>query len=815
MSNLSIIPNEIDPKIHKDRINLREFLESHLTQFDRAEVQIVVLRLTMRNAWHLKTLKVKDKKKLDLFYFYWIRNLSAASVVSFFKVVDFGTFSVSSTFADTADATDAADAAAAANVAIISDYNFLLDYNGPLQNFWFSQPLWPDTPPEKFLTYKETLFKQLEDIGLGFLANDLNQLFDMQGDSSAHIPEHWTNYAKQFSEIELNDPETLRGLILGETEATEVNAVRMILLGPGGAGKTTLMDRLLGKEVIKDQPATVGIVHQQLPLDNAEVFGGCTVADNLQLFAWDFGGQTLFYGLHRSFLHENCVYVLVVDGRHEQSPDNWLYQICHLAEGKRTTVMLVSNRYENCQYQHNQQRLERLFGDFLELHFYGFACNEPDASNFQVFKEDLLKFGDASRHWVSKNLMDVSDQLEKLFLLGRSPVMSQQKLLSSLEGKLQNNTDNEQTIEKLKGLGRLVSIDSENERLCVDSNWLIDNAYSLLFYECLMQKDSLGLVSKASLKNEAEDNDLNAVDDLVQFLVNSGLCVSLDQERFFPDLARFNEPVYLPEPSACVILELQFPYLPLGLFARLVSHWMQQSTPCGIEKYEYVWRSGFILSHEDAPINITQEHYVSGSGLWVEYLSHLSIIRLNGFGSSKHIAELFLQFWQGLLNLKLEPLQATDILPLLAMDRRFMERQQNASFESACLWLKDIDEIKKVFKQIEESSKVADTIIHNQGKAFVQTGKKATMTNTFHEGEQGLSKDQLELILAAIKEIQETNQTLSDVQKNELVSLATQAEQDEIVPIYYDRMLEAFNGVGSAASIASVIPAISKMLGLS
>jgi len=272
-----------------------------------------------------------------------------------------------------ADAADAASTAARASAAIISDYNFLLDYNGPLQNLWFSQPLWPDTPPEKFLTYKETLFKQLKDIGLGFLANDLHQLFDMQGDSSAHIPEHWTNYAKQFSEIELNDPKTLRSLILGETEATEVNAVRMILLGPGGAGKTTLMDRLLGKEVIKDQPATVGIVHQQLPLDNAEVYGGCTVADNLQLFAWDFGGQTLFYGLHRSFLHENCVYVLVVDGRHEQSPDNWLYQICHLAEGKRTTVMLVSNRYENCQYQHNQQRLERLFGDFLELHFYGFA----------------------------------------------------------------------------------------------------------------------------------------------------------------------------------------------------------------------------------------------------------------------------------------------------------------------------------------------------------------------------------------------------------------------------------------------------------
>ncbi|HIP94690.1 MAG TPA: hypothetical protein EYH20_05070, partial [Leucothrix sp.] len=112
MSNLSIIPNEIDPKTEKGRRKLREFLESHLRQLDRAEVQIVVLRLAMRNAWHLKRLRVEDKKKLDLFYFYWIRNLSAASAVSFFKVVDFG---YSAATADYAAAAYAANAANAAN----------------------------------------------------------------------------------------------------------------------------------------------------------------------------------------------------------------------------------------------------------------------------------------------------------------------------------------------------------------------------------------------------------------------------------------------------------------------------------------------------------------------------------------------------------------------------------------------------------------------------------------------------------------------------------------------------------------------------
>lgn len=85
----------------------------------------------------------------------------------------------------------------------------------------------------------------------------------------------------------------------------------------------------------------------------------------MSLYLWDFGGQTIFHGLHSAFFHKNCVYVLVVDSRHEQAPDEWLHQIRHLA-GSQAKVLLVMNWYEGCETRQNETRLIREFPDLLD-----------------------------------------------------------------------------------------------------------------------------------------------------------------------------------------------------------------------------------------------------------------------------------------------------------------------------------------------------------------------------------------------------------------------------------------------------------------
>ena len=95
----------------------------------------------------------------------------------------------------------------------------------------------------------------------------------------------------------------MREAILGETKT--IYAVRVLLLGPGGAGKTTLVKRLHNQAVEQHYEATAGIDYF-----NHKPVSAFSTEQMLKLYIWDFAGQTLFYGMHRSFLHENCVYVL-------------------------------------------------------------------------------------------------------------------------------------------------------------------------------------------------------------------------------------------------------------------------------------------------------------------------------------------------------------------------------------------------------------------------------------------------------------------------------------------------------------------------
>ena len=213
-----------------------------------------------------------------------------------------------------------------------ADYSFLLK-NNVTDDTLKSRSLWIEVEeineviPANILEWNNSLLHNLHEIGLDFLAHDIEKLW-VRDLPSPYVE----NYLKDLSQVVLDDPFTLRrAIVLGEyTEKLYAN--RVLLLGSGGAGKSTLASRLRGNSS-SYVPMTLGIDYlQHEKLNLRKEFPIFDLDDRkLDLYIWDFGGQTIFHGLHSAFLHENCVYVLVVDSRHEQAPDEWLYQIRHLA----------------------------------------------------------------------------------------------------------------------------------------------------------------------------------------------------------------------------------------------------------------------------------------------------------------------------------------------------------------------------------------------------------------------------------------------------------------------------------------------------
>ena len=145
--------------------------------------------------------------------------------------------------------------------------------------------------------------------------------------------------------------------------AKPLNEAKLILLGRGGVGKTSLVERLIHGR-FGPQPVTPGIhiTDWQIPLHGGE---------NVRLHVWDFGGQEIMHATHQFFLTERSVYLVVVsrrEGRVDEDAEYWL----RLVEtfGADSPVMVVLNKIESEPFDLNRRGLHEKFPgrirEFLE-----------------------------------------------------------------------------------------------------------------------------------------------------------------------------------------------------------------------------------------------------------------------------------------------------------------------------------------------------------------------------------------------------------------------------------------------------------------
>ncbi|MBE9592406.1 MAG: leucine-rich repeat domain-containing protein, partial [Proteobacteria bacterium] len=97
-----------------------------------------------------------------------------------------------------------------------------------------------------------------------------------------------------------------------KVEIRALNEVKVLLVGDGGAEKTSLVKQLLGEEFDKHEPQTHGINIRDW-----------NVGD-IQVHSWDFGGQEIMHATHQFFLSKRSLYILVLDGRRDEKTEYWL-----------------------------------------------------------------------------------------------------------------------------------------------------------------------------------------------------------------------------------------------------------------------------------------------------------------------------------------------------------------------------------------------------------------------------------------------------------------------------------------------------------
>jgi len=159
----------------------------------------------------------------------------------------------------------------------------------------------------------------------------------------------------------------------------EFYEAKLVLVGEGGVGKTTLLKALTGKDPQTNEPTTHGvdIAIQALHLPHPEKEG-----IEIKLNAWDFGGQEVYRVTHQFFFSKRSVYLLVWEPRRgvqQCQVEDWL-KLLRLRVGDEARVIIISTYCQSGQHiaRIDKPVLKRDFGDMIvDFHEVDSLVDDP------------------------------------------------------------------------------------------------------------------------------------------------------------------------------------------------------------------------------------------------------------------------------------------------------------------------------------------------------------------------------------------------------------------------------------------------------
>ncbi|MFA6561222.1 MAG: COR domain-containing protein [Verrucomicrobiia bacterium] len=142
--------------------------------------------------------------------------------------------------------------------------------------------------------------------------------------------------------------------IQGPEDRQPLNEFKLILVGRGGVGKTTLVHRLVADKY-KEFRRTPGINITKWP---ARIDG-----EDVRAHVWDFGGQEIMHGTHRFFMTERALYLMLISGREgteDHDAEYWLSLVRSF--GGDAPVLVLLHKWDDYHFELNRELLREKYG---------------------------------------------------------------------------------------------------------------------------------------------------------------------------------------------------------------------------------------------------------------------------------------------------------------------------------------------------------------------------------------------------------------------------------------------------------------------
>jgi internalin A len=138
----------------------------------------------------------------------------------------------------------------------------------------------------------------------------------------------------------------IAGLVSGE----RLNEAKMLVVGDGKVGKSSVVERLIYNAYNPQKETTLGVeINDEMKVVQSEVKGE---GEPAKLNIWDFGGQEIQHSTHQFFLTTRSLYLLVVDARKDDQISNIEYWLKLIESfGGASPILIIINQIDQLKGQ--------------------------------------------------------------------------------------------------------------------------------------------------------------------------------------------------------------------------------------------------------------------------------------------------------------------------------------------------------------------------------------------------------------------------------------------------------------------------------
>jgi internalin A len=372
-------------------------------------------------------------------------------------------------------------------------------------------------------------------------------------------------------------------------EVLPLNEAKLLLIGQGSVGKTSLINRLINNSFNPNQPQTDGL--------NVINWGVHANNKDVRLNVWDFGGQEIYHATHQFFLTKRSLYLLVCNCRTSEDENRIEYWLKLIESfGGQSPVIIVGNKKDEQPLDINRKALREKYPNIQAILETSCQTNEGIDDLRAAITYEVGQLNDVY-NLLPLSWFEVKEHLEAM----DKDFISYSEYIGICHNKsISEENNQDQLISLLHNLGLVLNfrdhpiLQSTN---VLNPDWVTQGIYALLSDDTL-KTQTKGILTHADLSRILDPvrYPITRHPYLTELMKEFQLCFQLDCPT-----ATFLIPGLLPkdEPEETELqgdtLDFQYHYhiLPESILSRFIV-----LTHDKIHNHIY-WRSGVMLAYTE------------------------------------------------------------------------------------------------------------------------------------------------------------------------------------------------------------------------